>query len=506
MINLKKWFLKNWLYVFIFVFFLYINSLSPLIGDDWEVSTWFPVSANGNILTFIKSIYWSWLNFNGRGLSLLLTSFFGYYKILWNFVSAGMFVFIIYSFSKILGYKKNIIPILLSTFFLLSVSNNIRTEIYSLVCANVGFIVPLVLILIYLIITKQYLIKINKKTLIKYETKTLILISLFCLIISTLMENISAGFTATLTLLNIYIFLKTKRFDKLFLMSFISSLLGSIFMFTSPGMHTSRELYNNSLGLFGTLKLSLSANINLVILENKLIFFIITLITIVAILNNSIYIPKKIIKYFYPSFLFLILSTLSFSIINHYINIPFFAILTNNFIFSLIGFIYLLSFLIPILFIKKNKKSYLFLLFVAIFSLIPASLITQTGARIITITVFIFMGIGCGILNQIKFNSKKIQKIIFWVILSSIFVQINILSVTYRYIYKTQKLRESIINNTLILQHQQLWNYDNYLTIPAFKDGSLYHTANPSLINTKYHYLNFIEYYQLDPKTKVIFK
>lgn len=486
--------------------------MSPPIGDDWEISSWFSVSANGNILTSLKSIFWNWKNFNGRGLSNFLMSYFCYYKFLWNFLSAGMFTLIIYFFSKLLGYKKNKLSIALSAFFILSVSDNIRMEVYSLICANIAFIVPLVLILLYLVIIKKYLNK-EKESLVKYKTSFLILISLLCLIISTLMENISAGFTVTLALLNIFYFIKTKHLDKLFIFSFIFSLLGSIFMFTSPGMHAGREVYNGSLGLFGTLTLSLPNNISLIIFENEFIFSIITLIVLMAVLTNAVSISKKPVKYFYLSFLTFVFLILSFSISNHHIFIPFYIFFnkifsvfsTNNFTTSLFWLIFLISFLIPILHIKKNRNIFLFIFSIAIFSLIPASLITQTGARIITITVFIFIGISCGILNKIKFNSKKIKKIIFWIILFGIFVQINKLSVMYRDIYRTQKLRIKIIENTIILQHQQLWNYENTLIIPAFKKNYLYHTANPTPDNT-YHYLNFIEYYQLNPKTKVIFE
>jgi len=493
--NIKKWLFKNWLFIFIFLFFLYINFLSPIIGDDWDIRSWFSTSASGNILTSIKSIFWCWLYKNGRGLSNFLMSYFCYYKMLWNFVSAGMFVFIISSFSSLLGYNNKKNPIALSILFLLSISDNIRMETYSLVCANIAFMVPLVLILIYLkIIRKHFAYQ-------TYKIPFLILISLFCMVISTLMENISAGFTATLALLNLYIFLKTKKINKLFLLSFIFSLLGSIFMFTSPGMHIDRGLFSNSLSLFEILKSSLFYNIKLIIFENNFIFFIITLITATAILTNSILIPKKAFKYIYLSFLSLVLILLTISFSKTIPSI----LLSNNFFLSLFWLLFLFSFIIPILYIKINKN-YLFLFFIAIFSLIPASLITQTGARIIMITVFIFIGIGCGILNQIEFNSDAIKKIIFYTILFGLFVQVNKLSVMYLTIYNTQKIRLALIKNTVILQHQQLWNYDNTLIIPAFNKKALFYTSNPVPINTNFHFSNFIKYYQLNPKTKIIFE
>lgn len=514
--NFKNWITKNWLYIFIFTFFLYINFLSPPIGDDWEIGNWFSTNSSGDIIMAIRGVYDNWLHFNGRGLSNLLMSFFCYYKNVWNFVSAGMFLFIIYAFGKLLDYKENKVPIALSIILILSVSNNIRMETYSLICANIAFMVPFVFILFYLIKTKKYLLNNNEQT--KYKKSFLILISLFCLIISTLMENISAGFTITLGILNLYIFIKNKHFDRLFIYSFIFSLLGSIFMFTSPGMHSGRELYNNSLGLFGTLKMSLPNNINLIIFENKFIFFSITLSTFIAILINSISINKKIIKYIYLSFLVLILFILIIPIINPYIFTPLFFDkifnlanrITSHFLIirfttSIFWSFFLFSFIVPILYIKKNRKVFLFLFSIAIFSLIPASLVTQVGARIIMIIVFMFIGIGCGILSQIKLNYKNIYKIIFSIIIFGIFVQVNKFLVIYHEIYKIEKIRELLTNDTAILQYKKEWDYNKPLIIPSFKMNTLFYTANPPPLKTSCHYLNFKKYYQLNPETKVVF-
>lgn len=503
----KKWLFDNWPFIFIFLFFLLINFLSPPIGDDWEVATWFSVSAKGNILTLLKSIYWNWKNFNGRGLSLLLTSYFCYYKVLWNFFSAGMFTYLIYFLKKNTKDSKNKLPIIILGLFLLSVSDNIRQETYSMICANVGFILPFILILLYSNVVKNDLNNISKPK--KYSKKNIFLIFLFCLIISTLMENISAGFTITLAILNLYIFLKTKNINKLLFASFISSFLGSIFMFTSPGMHTGREVYNNSLGLLGTFQLSLPQNINLIIQENNFIFFTITLVLFLSIISNSIFI-KKPLKYFYLIYISFCLLILFVSISNNHLPIPLFVnqillvFLTNNFIGSIFWLFFLVLFLIPITSLYENKNTFIFLHLIAIFSLIAASLITQTGARIISICVFIFMIIGCKILDQINI-SNKIYKILYWLIIFGIFIQINRLLVIYLNIYKTQKIRQSIIDNTIVVQHQNLWDYNNQLDLPSFEPNALYHTANPTSDNI-YHYNNFIEYTRLNPKTKIIFK
>ena len=497
----KKWWFNNWPFVFIFVFFLYLNFLSPLVGDDWEIVDWFSINASGNFLVLLKAIIWTWKNSNGRGLSNFLMSYFCYYKILWNFVSAGMFLTIIYLFSKLFEYK-NKISLITSILLILSLSNGIREETWSVICANIAFMVPITAILFFVYKNK---IEINTLKKIK-KTKIIASISL-CLFISTLMENISAGFTLTLGLINTYILFKNKRIDYFFVTLFIFSLLGSIFMFTSPGMHNFREVYNESLGFLGTFKSSLFQNINLTILDNNFVFFAITLTTIIAFITNSIS-TKKIIKHLYLIYLFLIILILLFSIFSKYLhNYLFFnqiqsILLTNNFIVSIFWLLFLILFLIPIISLNKNKNIFIFIYLIAIFSFIPASLITQTAPRIISITVIFFIGIGCGILNEIQFKSIEIQKIIYGLMMFGIFVQANRLSVIYRNIHETQLVREKIIENSFILQQQGLWDFKKELVLPKY--DNLYPTANPD--QNGFHYLPFLNYFKLDPKTKVVFE
>ncbi len=493
-IFIKKWWSNNYLFICIFLFFLYINWLMPLMGDDWEIINWFPKNASGNILTSLKAILWSWKNQNGRGLSNFLMSYFCYYKILWNFVSAGMFLTIIYLFSKLFEYK-NKIPLITSIFLFLSLSNGIREETWSLICANIAFMVPITAILFFV-----YKNKIEINTLKKNKKTKIIASILLCLFISTLMENISAGFTLTLGLVNVYILFRDRRVNYFFATLFIISLIGSIFMFTSPGMRNSRELYSSSLGILGVFKKSLISNIYITIFDNYLIFFSITLVTIIAIINKSVVLPK-IIKNIYLIYLILIdIILISFSGYFQINYINFFR--SRTFLSSIFWFLFLTSFLIPIISIKINKNIFLFIFFCAILSFIPASLITQIASRIISITVIFFIGIGCGILNEIKFKSIKIQKIIYGLIMFGIFVQTNRLSVIYRNIHETQLVREKIIENSFMLQQQGLWDFKKELILPKY--NNLYPTANPD--QNGFHYLPFLNYFKLDPKTKVVFK
>jgi len=439
--NFKNWLSKNYPFVFIFLFFTYINFLSPPVGDDWEISRWLSVNSSGDIIMSLKDVYWNWKYFNGRGLSNFLMSFFCYHKFIWNFASAGIITYIIFAFSKLFNFKKNVNALLLLILLLLSVSDGIRVEVYSQICSNIAYMIPIVSILYFLLKFKKVF---NQREQV-YSKTTLITTIIICIFISTLMENVSAGFTATLAIFNLYFFIKNKKINKLLFISLLSSLVGSIFMFTSPGIRLSRELYNHSLGIVSTFKNSLFSNISLIIFQNKFIFLIITLITIVAINTNSINIKHKLIKYLYLSFVFLILFILSVSVVNNYIFIPqkimslTYYFFSRRFLVSFFWLTFLLSFIIPVLYIIRNKKIFLFLLSVAIFSLIPASLITQTGARIIAIIVFIMIGISSGFYSKIESN-----KLTFWLICFGIIVQSNKLLTIYHDIYKTQKIRQNV--------------------------------------------------------------
>jgi hypothetical protein len=517
-INIIKFIQNNYLFLFIFFIFLYINLLTPPVGDDWEVGTWFSVGAGGNIITALHGIYYNWLHFNGRGLLNFLMSYFCYFSFFWKFFSASMICFIVYAFSKIFKYKYKYLSIALSILFVLSVSNNIRMEVYSIICANIAYLVPISSILLFLLFINNHLNKnyINEKTILK--PNYIFFISIFCLFISTLIENISIGFTGTLALLNIYIFIKNKKFNKLFLFSLISSVVGTIFMLSSPGIRVSRELYNPILGIIGTLRQSLHNNINLIIFDNKFIFLCITLITFFGVISGDLKISNKYLKYLYLFFLSIISGIFIFPMLYSYLPIPHFLQQTyflalrfsnyfqvNRLLISFFWLFYLISFILPITSFKQHRTQLLFIFFVGIFSLIPASLVTTVGARIITITVFMFIGIGSTFLSKINFSKSQYKSIIFWIILFLIYIKTNILFVTYNNITQTQKIRQMLINDTLLLQHQRKWNFSQTLILPAFKENTLYPTSNPPPLRTNGHYLFFKIYNQLDPKTKVIF-
>jgi hypothetical protein len=178
----------------------------------------------------------------------------------------------------------------------------------------------------------------------------------------------------------------------------------------------------------------------------------------------------------------------------------------NRFANSLFWLFYLFSFLFLIIKIfRKYNNNAIFIFLVGFLSLIPASFITQTGARIITITVIYFVGI-CGLLfNSINSKKNKTNKYIYILILFGIFIEANKLNVLYRYIGETQKEREKIIQSTVILQHQNLWNYEKYLIIPGFKKNTEFYTSTPPTTNNSIHFMNFLSYFNLNKNTKVIF-
>lgn len=502
-------------YLFVFIFFLYINFLTPLVGDDWEVSRWFSVTLSGNVLPFIKGIFENWLYFNGRALANYIMPFFCYYKILWNFFSAGVFTLILYLFGSIFGYAKNTIAVSLSALLLMSISSGIRHEVYSLVCANVLFMIPLLLTILYV----KTLQESQWFRLVKQSNLLIYFALVYCLFTATLVEHISASFTMFLFILNGYYFVKNRRLNGILFASLLSSGLGSLFMFTSPGMKQSREMFDPQ-GLWLTLRTSLNLNLRMIIFDNNIVFSTLSFSSAVLIIQRQGYAQlKRLINYGFALYFFVVGMLLLVPAMSAYLFPPFFypkviqysfSFLTNMLsgtagMTTVFWSFYLMSVFYPISLIDKQKRGYFILLgLLALLSLIPSSIITQVGHRIISNVVFIFIGITAGIFSLLNLNSIK-KSIITLIVIFGIFNQFNRWQILYRKISDIQNIRNVAIERAVIQQYQRVWDYSKPLIVPSFAADHLLYTANPPPLRTSGHYLNFKLYHGLDERTIVIF-
>ncbi len=483
-----KNFRNNWIYLLIFIFFLSINILTPPILDDWQTPFWFAdyMSLKGILTMFTKLPIWFWFHHSGRFFTLPTIMILTYYRWLWNILAAGTLAFIIYIFN--FKQKQNkVLGIIFSFFLILNVSNQIRMETFAYANAFISFVFAFVLFILFWLI---YFIKSSPNNYL--EKARVIGLYIFTFIASTWMENLAVGFSATLFIVNIYFFIKNKKINFNLLGCFLLSFCGLLFLFFSPGMRLSRELYNSQLGIISIFQQSFFTNLKLLIFENKIIFLLLIIISSLFFWQKKFYqkINNKILFITFIVLQVFCLLSLSFQ--------------ENIFLFF-IWFLYLLIF--PFCFLNLNFKNknwfYLFYIYF-IFSFIPLLFITQTGARMVAMPLFAIIGIITIIFNNLIFKNK-IKLIIYIILFLSIFLKCFSWTNIYLKINQINQNRRSAITRVVETQKNNLWNYDtDVLYLKSYKkDLLLYDGVTRS---GEFHYEYFLKYYNLNKETKVIFE
>ena len=503
--KIYSWLQNNFFYILIFFFFLTINYLSTPIFDDWEVSMWFN-NSNGNILSVLThGIYYFWEYMNGRALTNVTMMVFTYFHSLWNIISAVIFVFIAIVFNNKIVNRNPKFTLPLTLFFLTSISSGIRMETYSYISAHIAFIFAFALTLLFYLSIKKQLLQ-------KNSWLTLILFSLFAFIIASWVENLGIGFTAVLLFANLCFWFKNKRINPLLVLTFLASCLGLLFLFTSPGMRNVRDVYNETKGLFGTFKLSFPQNINLFLYQNKPIFAILSLLSFLLIKTNNIKVNNRFFTICYLILMIGISIVLiiplippylsGFNTLSIYINKYFFSGLINETIF---WFIFILSFIIPIYYLKKNRKLAFFTYIYTIFSLLPLFFISQSGNRIIAVPVISYSMLAIIFATQIVIKKTEIWKATHYILIFAVFLRLVNWLYIYTSIKKVQTIRESIFKEVMISQSLQKWDYKNdIIRMPKFDSNQVLNSGVSKI--GEFHYLPFLRYYHLNPDTQIIFE
>lgn len=503
--QISKWLENNFFYIIGFIFFLVINFLSPPIFDDWEISAWF---ANNNLLSLLTTgIYGFWLGMNGRALTNVVMIVFTYFDLLWDITSAILFVFIMFFFNNKIKNKNYKFTVPLTFLLLISVSQEIRMEAYSYISANVAFIFGFALTLVFYLFAKKNITKGNRSKLL------LALFSVFSFTIGSWMENLSAGFVASLLFVNIFYLVKYKRLNFPLFFSFIFSSLGLLFLFTSPGMRTVRGLNNENESLYNTFKISFPRNIDLVVYQNRFIFSVLAFLNILLIKTNNIKLKNKIFTNLYIGFLIFIFLVLTVSLISPYVlgHLDLLNTYINNYLFTLrlsraiFWFGFLLSLILPIYYLKQNREIAFLTYTYITFSLLPLFFINQTGNRIIAVPIICYAMLATLFCTQIIIKNAQIWKIGYYALILAIIIQVTNWLELYTSINKTQKVRESIIKEVVILQSLDKWSYEkDVVTIPKFQKGQVLNNGTSN--HGEFHHLPFLKYYHLNENTQLVFK
>lgn len=188
---------------FIFILFFYITKLTPLAGDDWGYAV---LGKENNPLVHAFKFYFSW---SGRFFSELWGFVVAPRKWLWNILNPTMFTIIYISIIKLIDPKKNkLLVMVMILALMLSVSNTLRIETYTWIMGST-YVVPLMMMLIYLNIIKPLVFN------GKFFSLQKLIISIFLNIYITLcMENIAAILVLFNILLLIYAYFNKKEYLK----------------------------------------------------------------------------------------------------------------------------------------------------------------------------------------------------------------------------------------------------------------------------------------------------
>jgi hypothetical protein len=498
---------KNYFYILAFIFFLIINYLSPPIYDDWSNPDFLNIY-EGSVFSLVTyGIYSFWREMNGRAVSNIIVILLTYFNFIWNILSAVIFVFIILVFNQHHKNKNSKFTIPLSFLLLVSISKGIRVETYLHISANVMFIFAFgITLLFYLLINKNI---INKN----YSWQIYFLFLIMSFTLGSWVENLGTGFSASLFLANILFYIKNKKINYLLFTCFITSFLGLLFLFTSPGMRSTRHLSNGINDLMFTFKHSFVENINLILYQNKFIFAILTLSSLLLITTNKIKFKIKLIKSLYLSLLLFVFLVFFLFLMSPYVSgqLDFIYhlitkhLFNNQIITSVFWFFIILSFGFPINYMKNNQQLAFFTYLYANFSLLPVFFISQIGNRIIAVPVICYAMLSVLFFSQIIINQNKLWRVGFYILIFAVFNRATNWLFIYTSINRVQINRELIIKEAIILQNLKKWDYEkDTIIMPKFEKK---HVLFDGVIRKDdFHYQPFLKYYHLNQDTKVIFE
>ena len=457
----------------IFIFFLFIFSLSPISGDDWGN---YIEGSRGLYKSITEAIgmYFSW---EGRFISRVLINILTYHKTLWNIVNSLVISGTIYLIIRIINPKKKIIYLLTLLVFLLM---NIYTfsQVVPWIAGNVTylFVIPLLLLYFY------YIFEDDKKLVISF--------SILNLVMTMFVEHMAIILILSNVLFLIYRYIKNKKVSKELIVYLVISIIGTLVMLLSPG-----TLYRSSVENIDFNKLSLIGKLIHNIPNLIYYTFIVNPYLIVLLSLTSFYLINKVFKNKLLKILLMlvmniipILST-SLYLISNFKPINSFLIDPNSNILLIFYIVYVLFFLYLI--IKSNKSIFnkeMFFFVIGISSNVVMMISPTWGFRT-SLGAYIFLSIFSLLIISNNIKDRKVYNIILSgiVIVSSLFYLVLYIS-TYRQ-YKENK---SIIEKGIKEESKVIEIYK----YPYFANCNI----NP---DDEYHLKVFKKYYGINDDVEV---
>ena len=463
---------NNKIYIGIFLFLLLVFFLSPISGDDW-----------GNHLEGIQGFHHMisqavgmWFTWEGRFISRVLINILTCNKWLWNITNAIVIVGIINYVEKLVKFKNKKIMLLLlfSTILFMNIFTFSQTVTW--IAGNITylFVIPLILIYLYIIYNDNY----NKFTNV--------LLVILNIIIPMFVEHMAI----LLILLNIYFivndYTKNKKINKKLIIFLLISIISFGLMYFSPGNTIRKGMENlefNKLSLFGKIMYNIP---NLVFYTYRINYFLIILLVI----GNFILIKKHIQNKLLRITLHLIeLISILFTgiyLLNNF-NINTINISDNN-IFVIIYFV-LLTIINFILLIKNKDKLPIIFYSMGIISN-GVMLMSPTWGYRTSLATYLFLSI-CYLIIIDKYLKKNnlIKTInILITLIGMLFYLVFYISIYRTNLANEKMIKDAIKNNT---------NRIELIAYPGFAPCNI----NPT---NEYHLKRFKEYYHIKDDVEIV--
>lgn len=473
--------IKNKLiYIFVFLFFLLVCFLNPIVGDDW----WnYPIGKQGlyKIISRAVELYFIW---EGRFISRVLINLLTYHKILWNFVNATVMTSIVYLINKNtnINKKHNNIFVLLSSILIFTLMHPYMFfQTVTWVAGNITymFVIPFVIYYVYLI-TKD---KINK-----LEYSFLIITS----IIGTMyIENIALIFVFLNCLYLLIDFIKNKKVNYKIIIILVLSIISTLLMLLSPG---SRErainygnAYFNSLSIFGKIKFNIPDFIKNTFFTN-IHMMILMIIGSILLIKNKIK-NKKIRLILYIMEILMFIGPIFYFLCG-------FNIMSNN-VFSekkipVVLFYTVMTIINSILLIFDNKTFYkdrICIFFCIGFLSNIVMLVSPIWAPRTSLGTYIFVSIAYILVIDKYMKNKKIINCVFMLLVICSMTLYGIISISiYRQYKENCKIIEKVIEDKSDVVY--LESYPDYVM----------NSINPT---EEFHQTEIKKYYGMNPNIRI---
>lgn len=477
--------------IILFILFALLNYFIPLAGDDW-----------GNAITNVTSIPEAiglaidrYFSHEGRFISRIFIFLFSPNKFLWNFICAGLIVITFVLINKLVNNKSNKFILFLTFIFFIFLDNEVLKQVVFWLTGNLTYMLPAVLSLIFLYINRKILDNDFKISIFKFIISLILLV-----LISMMVEPISAAMVLATFILFLYTSLKTKKFDIKRFLYFVIITIGFALMIFSPGasMRLDTTSFNN-MGIIDKIITNIPNFVNYTYITNSVLIILMSLSIYLILKNNKVKFSKifNILLFIFIG-LTLLINTYKFAQHYFYTNISILNKLlffgnSNNILIIIIWILFTLLFIYLIFKYIKGKEKIKILFYVIIgYSANIAMIISPIWGGRTTFFTILMLFIACMfIFNYYKYNPFN-NKIFKYFSLIFTFCFIICMLVLYHSVYLQSIDRKTSIDKQISENKKEIVYYD----IP------FYAVHNPNA-STEFHQGTFKKYYGINQNTKL---